>query len=491
MKKNYLSRSDVAEATKKQSGLILMPVITGGSPETKSDEDDDEEIKAIEQVGERLKAFKSLLGEKVDKESFDAAMESIKALTESLDTLKEKEVDKHIESINKSVQTLHDAVVKMQEEKAESDENAKSEKRNSKNFVSEADVKSFVNGLFPDGDTGEKNREHRTLTVKAAEQFGFSSIAEGADANAITGALIDPTLYFRKRKTNIILDYFDIKVINVPTLIYLRKIEEGVAPDTSNTGGAEWIACGAPKPMRSFRITTGEAKAKKVAIFNTIDDCLLQDVPSFDRWIREDFVDEMREQINNGLLNGNPEVNDLEPLGLKTNAVLFSAAPAFTNYTSAPNYIEAIFAIAATFAVNRERARVIFVSADVYYAIHALKATDGKFLNNNLVYVNNLGQLFVGGVEVVYVDSDDVDSTHFLAIGFDLGFKIYAYGDMTIETGLNGEDFREDKTSIRGWQRFLSFIPEDRENSVMYDTWANVFAAILKPDGGTDIEDLG
>lgn len=458
-------------------GPILLPIV-----QTKKEgeqEEEDSEVAAISAIKTQVDNFAKVLGEKADASKIDDLKTQLEDLQKGLDTLTGAEVLSQIKNINEANEKLYQEVVKMQEEKAEEAEKSTPSKKQ-KSLVTTAEVTAFVKNLFPE-EGSEKNHVHSTLTVKAAEQFGYNSFASGADVSAFTGRFIDPTLYQRKRKKNIILDYFNIQTINVPTLIYLRKIEEGPEPDTDDTGGAAWIACGQQKPMRSFRVTTGEAQAKKVAIFNTIDDCLLQDVPSFERWIREDFIDEMREEINDGLLNGDPEVNALQPTGLKKNAILFSATAAFDENVNAPTYIDAIFAIAARFAVNRESLAYIFVSADVFYAIHALKATDGKYLNNQLVYVNNLGQLFIAGVEVVPVDEEDVPQTHFLAVGADVGFKIYAYGDMTIETGLNGNDFREDKTSIRGWQRFLSFIPEDRENSVMYDTWANVFAAIATP----------
>lgn len=437
------------------------------------------EVEAIKAISTQVDNFAKALGEKADAAKIDELKTQLEDLQKGLDTLTGAEVLSQIKNINEANEKLYREVVKMQEEKAEEAEKSEPSK-GQKSLVTTAEVAAFVKNLFPE-EGAEKKHTHSSLSVKAAEEFGGSSFAAGADVTALTGRYIDPTLYQRRRKKNIILDYFNIRTINVPTLIYLRKIEEGPEPDTDDTGGAAWIACGQAKPMRSFRVTTGEAQAKKVAIFNTIDDCLLQDVPSFERWIREDFVDEMREEINDGLLNGDPDVNSLQPTGLKKNAILFTASAAFDENINAPTYIDAIFAIAARFAINRESLSHVFVSSDVFYAIHNLKATDGQYLNNQLVYVNNLGQLFVAGVEVVPVDEEDVPQTHFLAIGADVGFKIYAYGDMVIETGLNGEDFREDKTSIRGWQRFLSFIAEDRENSVMYDTWANVFAAIAAP----------
>jgi len=73
-------------------------------------------------------------------------------------------------------------------------------------------------------------------------------------------------------------------------------------------------------------------------------------------------------------------------------------------------------------ADNKEMTGSIHVSSDVYYRIHNLKATDGKYLNNNLIYVNNLGQLFIAGVQVISEDSEDVPSTHLLAISDDNPF---------------------------------------------------------------------
>lgn len=438
------------------------------------------EQEALKLIADQVDNFVTALGEKADTQEVATLKESIDTLSKSIEDLTGAQVLESIKKINEQNEKLYQQVVKMQEEAAEAAEKTTPGTKASKSIVSDAEIEAFAKTLFPEGKRSENTRKEVRVEVKAAEEFGFNSFEAGADISAITGRMVDPTLYQRRRKTNIILDYFDIKTINVPTLIYLRKIDVGVAPDTENSGAAAWIACGDPKPRRSFRITTGTAEAKKVSIFNTIDDCLLQDAPSFVRWVREDFIDEMKEAINSGLLNGDPDVNEHQPTGLRKNAVLFSATPAFNKTVANPTYIDAIIAIAALFAVNKEKAAAVFVASDVFYAIHALKSTDQRYLNNNLVYTNNLGQLFIAGVEVVPVDNEDVPSTHVLAIGADLGFKIYAYGNMVIETGLNGEDFRNDKTSIRGWQRFLSFIPEDRENSVLYDTWANILAAIAK-----------
>src|SRR5699024_941210 len=120
---------------------------------------------------------------------------------------------------------------------------------------------------------------------------------------------------------------------------------------------------------------------------------------------------------------------------------------------------------------------------EAWYRLLVEKDLNAKYQNNNLVYTNSVGKLFIAGVQVVKVDRDDIPQDHFLMVGVDSGFKIFSYGDLVLETCLNGEDFREDKTSIRGYQRFLTYIAEERENSVMYDAFDTVISAIDAPEG--------
>lgn len=442
---------------------------------------DNAELLAIKKIGEQVEGFKSLLGEKADANEFAALKSQIEALEKGLADMNAKQITEAIEAINKGNEAIHKQIVEMQEEVAKSKDNGKKDGKKA-SLISTEEVKAFIDATF-EGDT--KTHKNAKIELKAAETFGYATFFEGGDdtqIDAFTGRYVDPTLYKRRRKKNLILDYFDIRRIDVPKLIYLVKVEEGDSnPTSGDPGGADWILSGEIKPKRSFRVTTGEAEAKKVAIFGTVEDKLLRDVASLENWIREDFMDEMREKINDGLLNNNPTVNAKAPLGLKTNAIQFTASPAYDEQIEDPNYIDMIIAAIALFRYNKEEAGMVFISSDVWYRIMHLKATDGKWLNNNLVYINNLGELYIAGVHVVAADEEDVPSTHILVVGLDLGFKMYAYGPMVFERGLNGEDFRYDRTSFRGYQEFLSFIPENRENSVLYDTFANIEAAITAP----------
>ena len=450
-----------------------------------------EELKAIKEIGEQVEGFKTILGDKADSKSVEEIKSSIKALEEGLESMTEKQVDEKIKSINDELKKMHDQVEKVLEEQAEAKEKGEKSKAKTQRLTEEQ-IKAFVEGTF-DGAVlkegsyvgGKKTQNSARIEIKAPETFGYPTFFEGdtdTDITAFTGRYVDPVLYQRKRKRNFVFDYLDIQTINVPSLVYLVKVEIGDDnPTAGDPGGAAWILSGAPKPKRSFRVTSATAEAKKVAIFGTVEDKLLRDVASLENWIREDFMDEMRETINDGLLNNNPAVDANAPLGLKTNAVQYTATPAYDELVPTPNYIDDIIAAIAFMAYNKENADMVFVSSDVYYRMLHLKATDGKWLNNNLVYIGTDNRLYITGVPVIPVDEEDVPSTHILVIGADLGFKIKAYGSMVFERGLNGEDFREDKTSYRGYQEFLTYFPENRENSVLYDTFANIEAAITLP----------
>lgn len=449
---------------------------------------ENDEIKSIEQIGEQVVKFKTQLGEKADKQAFEDLENEIKTLKEGLETLTSKQIVESIEKINLANLAIHKQLVELQEEKAEKAEQ-NSGKAKKVGGISTEQVKQFVKEMFgEDAKKGEKqapSSSQRIEIQKAPETFGYPTFFQGdgdVDITPFTGRYIDPTLYKRKRKRNLILDNFPIQNIGVPSLVYLEKVEIGdTNPTSGDPGSADWILSGQAKPKRSFRVTSKEVTAKKVAIFGTVEDKLLRDVASLENWIREDFDLELREKINDGLLNNNPAVNALAPLGMKTNAIQYSATPAFTQTVDNTTYIDALIAVFALFIYNKEEAAEAFVSSDVYFRILSLKDTQARYLNNPLIYTNAIGELYIAGVHVMWADEEDVPSDNLLVTGVDLGFKIKSYGAMVFERGLNGENFREDKTSYRGYQEFLTYIPENRFNSVFYDTWVNIFAAISKP----------
>lgn len=453
-----------------------------GGDDDGGDPGDSVEVKAIKKIGKQVESFKTALGEKADAAAIKALQDKVEDLAKNIGTMQSEDIVKTLKEINDANEKMWKQIAEIQE--AAQLEKEKTEgKAKAGDILKREDVTAFVKATF--GDDGKKTNAPAKITLKAAETFGYATFFEGGvatDISAFTGRMVDPTLYQRKRKRNMILDHFQIRTITVPKLIYLIKVEDGddSGSVSGDSGSAAWIASGEIKPKRSFRVTTGEADAKKVAIFGTVEDKLLRDVSSLENWIREDFVDEIREEYNNGLLNNDPDVDPDAPLGLKTNAIQYSPTPGYNNQFVAgtTNYIDQLFATFALMAYNKEEAGIAFVASDVYYRIMHLKDSEQRYQNNNLVYTDNLGRLFIGGVEVVWVDEEDIPGTNVMVVARDLGFKIYNYGPLVFERGLNGEDFRYDRTSFRGYQEVLSFIPENRENSVLYDTWDNIKAAI-------------
>ena len=454
------------------------------------------ELEAINKVAEQVDKFKKDLGDKANKADLEAAMGTLTEMKDLLAKLEgeisddvaeevEEELEKRMKEVNSFISKTGKQIEEMREDVNVIKDRGGNTGGKALPLFTKEDLNKFIKDTFEDDGRKTSNKAAIKINAanifKAAETFGYPQFfagAEGTVSDAFTGRYIDPTFYQRKRKRNLILDHFMIESVDVPKLIYLEKIEIGAAPNSTDSGGADWIVSGASKPQRSFRVTTGEATAKKVAIYGNVEDKLLKDVASLDGWIREDFMAEIMEKYNDALLNNNPAVDADAPLGLKQNAIQYSATTGFASSIPDPNLIDVIIAMAAKMADLKERAGKVFISDDNWYKIHALKDVDNRYQNQNLVYVSSLGQLYIAGVPVIAADSEDVPSTHVLAVGEDVGFKIKNYGTLVFERGLNGTDFREDKTSYRGYQEVLSYISQHRENSVMYDTVANVTAAI-------------
>lgn len=450
------------------------------------------ELKAIQDVAAQVAQYKTDLGNKADLAHFKGLEEQIKTLKESLATGSEKTVTQLIKDINTATEKLATQVGEMKEEQNRIKDGGKAIMKAGELF-DPADVQKFIDTVFP--DKGSKKKSHDMATIKlnrdivlvpggrnkAAEIMGYPQFFEGVDGvttdwTAFTGRVVDPRLYERRRKRNFILDNFNIPSIAAPTLLYMEKIEvAGDDASQEDSGSAEWITSGEQKPMRSFRVTSNKVEAKKIAIFGTVEDKLLRDVPSLENWIRTDFTAEMREGYNDGLLNNDPDVDEDAPLGLKINAVQYSDVSGFV--IANPTNIDAIIAAIAQMANANEEAEFAVVSPRSYYAMLALKDSQQRYQNSNLVYSNSLGQLFIAGVRLVMADVNDIPDANFMVIGAD-GFQIRNYGPLVFERGLNGEDFRYDRTSFRAYQEVLSYIPSHRYGSVIYDTFANVKTAI-------------
>lgn len=464
-----------------------------------------EELKAIETIGKQIEGFKKELGAKADKASMEEVNSALAEMRKILDKLEEgaeedaeeaaaaeEELEKNMKLINGHIEKFGKQIEELRTEIAIQKDNGKPSR---KTLVKQEDLEAFIKATFvdPTREKSAKTHNHASvkmntnMVLKAAEIMGEPEFFEGAagtQTDVFTGRYIDPTLYQRKRKRNLILDHFAIESVTVPKLYYMEKKEvSGDSGSSVDVGGADWILSGAQKPQRSFRVTTGSVEAKKVAIFGTVDDKLLRDVPSLNNWLQEDFSDEMKEAYNDALLNNDPAVNPEAPLGLKENAIQYVVTTAFDEAILDPNEIDSIVAAAAYMRSLKEQPAVAFVSSDIFYKMHILKDLQAKYQNDNLVYTNTAGQLFVAGVQIVDVDEEDVPSTHLLLIGAEVGFKIKNYGSMVFERGLNGEDFRHDRTSYRGYQEVLSYIAEHRNNSVLYDTFANIITAIAEPAG--------
>jgi HK97 family phage major capsid protein len=456
-----------------------------------ADETKSPEILAIEQVSKQVDGFKKDLGERANKAEVAEVKALLEDLKKNIGTMSEKQIDERLDKINKANEKFEKQLNEMIED-VQKTKDAKGGEAKKFQLYEQADLQKFINDTFEDNGKGSKTHVKATLKMngglilKAAEIMGYPDFFNGDGSNPtdftpFIGRTIDPVLYQRKRKRNFILDNFTIPTIGTKRLIYLEKVEvAGDSASQEDSGGAAWIVPGQIKPMRSFRVISKTADAKKIAIFGTVHDELLRDLPSMENWIREDFTDEIRETYNDGLLNNDPGVNENAPLGLKENAIQYADTAAFNNTIATPNHIDAIIAAIAYMASLKEEPQLVVVSSSIFYRLLVIKDSEGRYQNSNLIYTSALGQLYIAGVRVTMADVEDIPDTHVMILGAD-AFKIRNFGSLVFERGLNGEDFRYDRTSFRAYQEVVSYIPSHRYNGVLYDAIQTIITAITLP----------
>lgn len=456
---------------------------------------DNKELQALDKISKQIDNFSKELGEKVSKEEIDDLRDAIESIREIVTAVQAdaKADEEQEEQMEEEMKKVNEGIAKLAKQLNEIREDSKAiggHRKATREIVSKKEIKEFIDKINPGGvfDRNIKAQLKINLPItKAAEVITSPEVYEGlanTDPTVFTGRYVDPNLYAKKRKTNIITDHFPIGTVDAPTIFFMTKEEiSGDDGSSETTGSADWIVANGQKPLRSFRLGTGTAEAKKVAIFATVADKVLRDVASFQNWLETDLREQMLEAYNDGLLNNNPSVTPDAPLGLKQNAVQYGGGTSFSGAVTAPNIIDEILAAASYMRMDTAskigyEPSKVFISKTQKDSIVGLKDSHGRYQNNALIYVNAMGQLYISGVEVIGVSELDIPTTHFLMVSDEMGFNIMNYQGLVIESGHNGEDFRNDQTSFRAWQEVVSYISEHRYNTVMYDSFANVLADI-------------
>lgn len=241
---------------------------------------------------------------------------------------------------------------------------------------------------------------------------------------------------------------------------------------TNVQGAAGFIGPGVLKPGISFQLQTFISTYRKVAVTDKVSQELLWDIQGMETLIK----DEMRYQIliacNTAVFSGTGSATS--PTGATKLAVAYTLTSV---KTKTPNYFDALRAVVA-------QLRSGFLTGDITIFINPIDAanmdmtkaqTAGTYLMPSFVTANGMT---VAGATVV---EDNLVPIGSIFAGFLRYYRLLIYKPLIMTFGWENDDFTKNLITYLAELAFHQFFNTAYTGAFVYDTFANVLAAITAP----------
>ena len=346
-------------------------------------------------------------------------------------------------------------VVSVQVNKADDEEKVPSLRSQIKSWM-EAN-KSAIEGI--------KNKEQRSLPpmeLRVAVDMTVAGVNSGSSIYLPNSGAIQGSVNDLNRNQPTFWDYLTKGRTRLNPYVWVNK--------TNKQGAADFIGEGVLKPLASFELTVESSVPKKVAERMRVSTELLYDVDGMESLITNEIRYEIKMAANTAVLTGTASATD--PAGITTLASAFTLTTIEAG--TAPTYADAIrAALAQLQSLNYNNNIVAFINPiDAANMDLSKSSDDGHYLLPP--FVSNSGML-VSGVRVIVDNNIAVGN---LLIGDLSKYKILMYQDLSIRWGLDGDDFSHNMVTVIGEMRFHQLFGANDTGAFIYDSFADIVAAI-------------
>jgi len=226
-------------------------------------------------------------------------------------------------------------------------------------------------------------------------------------------------------------------------------------------GAAAFIGPGIAKPGVSLELASEISNAKKVAASEKVALELLEDIEGFASYIEQELKFQVDKATNTALMTG--VLSATVPAGIRTLSTTYTLAGVSTTN---PNYWDVIRAVVAQLrAGNLEGAVTVFINP-------VDKA------NMDLTKAISQGQLFVPGQPDATIIEDNNIPVGFFQAAILQYYNVKIYKDYTVTYGWENDDFTKNLVTLVGERRLHVYSKQNYTGFAIYDSFANVQAAI-------------
>lgn len=278
-------------------------------------------------------------------------------------------------------------------------------------------------------------------------------------ANTLNGSVYIPRPEFESGATDIVR----------PRLTFWDYITKGRASSAvyvwvnkkNPEGAAAWIGPGVAKPGVSLELASEVSNAKKVAASEKVALELLEDVEGFASYIEQELKFQVDKATNTALMTGTSSAT--VPAGIRTLSTTYTLAGVVTDN---PNNWDAIRAVVAQLrAGNLDGAVTVF-------------ANPVDKANMDLTKAASQGQIFIPAPpDATIVEDNNIPVGYFQAAILQY-YYVKIYKDYTVTYGWENDDFTKNLVTLVGERRLHQFFKENHTGAFVYDSFANVKAAI-------------
>lgn len=259
---------------------------------------------------------------------------------------------------------------------------------------------------------------------------------------------------------------------------YLSKVSTGSIStkyalwieETDQQGTPIAIAEGVAKTKLSSKWVEKTKPVRKIPVIGKVTTELLNDLPQLVSYIKNSLSKRLSVAIEDQLISGDDTGENLK--GAEEWATAFSAG-ALAGLVTAPNEFDVLTAIALQVKVANGVANGVFINPVTWAIMQTLKDENNRPLWKD--YVTPAGTVVFAGMEII--ESNGVEAGDF--IGGDLSvLNVLFREQMSIQIGLDGTDFSENKKTILIETRLVQFVSANDAPCLVKGTFEDAKTAL-------------
>lgn len=430
---------------------------------------EEELLKELEKATKAVETLKTGLGDKADKAQIDALNKEIATLKASLATLTEEKAGEGIKTINEML-----AKMSKQMEEVQESVNVMKDAGNARGLSGLSFGRSVINAIKEAGIDKKRfsNKEHATVEVKfdflanvqkVVGTITTANVTPAGNAAAIPFTLTEYESGFARivrRKPWILM----IANVSRTTKKYVQWAEI-----VAGEGAANYTAEGVKKNQIDFDWVEKSAEVLKITAFIKVSKEALEDVDGLEAEINNELTEQILLKVDAELLSGAGTTGILS--GIQANDTAYSAG-SFAGTIPYANKSDVLrTAIAQVVAANFIPDYALLHPNDIA-AMELEKGADGHYV---MPPFRSADGTLIAGVKVIGNTGQTVDK---FTVGDFTKFHVRMREDLTIDIGLENDDFTKNLRTILAEIRLVSYVKTQNVPAFVSGDFSDAIAAL-------------